>query len=469
MTLHGSIYAAILLQGPRGPARFRPAGTKRRKGTPKARTGTRRSTPSPSRASCFRTFPASRAFRAASRGRRPRVPRRVAAGRLRPDEALAPSRLSPPSPSAPPPPPPAPPPPLRVERARRSPLSPPSPPPLLPRPTPPPRPPPPPPPPPPPALPPSCALVSNVFVPLGIAVLLFLASRAGAVSRCGRRTGTWPETRVEAYTKFVEKIGHAYLGTRISSSRGGRTRRSRPRARSSTSTPSASARRTSATSPCRSRRASRGSSARGARRRSTSSRPTTPRPGPRASGRSSRRAPTSRTPASRLDEPREPRVARDPRRRSRPGRRDRVRGRQRPPAGGPSTVHARLHRRPRGDPSARPGRRPRARTPRVALRASSSSCSGRLAPHGAPAAEGYAAAWSWTGRPEARRHSGRGGRDVRAEPAVHQGVARAHGARTVLVAQTARVRADHEASDRAFLESWAPGLTSAGTSRVSDG
>ena len=93
---------------------------------------------------------------------------------------------------------------------------------------------------------------------------------------------------------------------------------------------------------------------------------------------------------------------------------------------------------------------------------------GRLAPPGAPAAEGYAAAWNWTGARGATT-SGRGvatfERNLRSTVAV----ARAHGARTVLVAQTARVRADHEASDREFLESWAPGLTSAGTSRVSDG
>ncbi len=87
---------------------------------------------------------------------------------------------------------------------------------------------------------------------------------------------------------------------------------------------------------------------------------------------------------------------------------------------------------------------------------------GRLAPHGAPAVEGYAAAWSWTGG--SRRD------DVPAEAVATfernlrstAGVARAHGARTVFVAQTARVRAGHEVSDRAFLESWAPGLTSGG-------
>jgi lysophospholipase L1-like esterase len=41
-------------------------------------------------------------------------------------------------------------------------------------------------------------------------------------------------------------------------------------------------------------------------------------------------------------------------------------------------------------------------------------------------------------------------------------VARAHGAQTLLVAQTARVRAGHEADDRAWLEALSPGLTTAG-------
>lgn len=54
------------------------------------------------------------------------------------------------------------------------------------------------------------ALLSNVLVPLGIAVLLFLALEGGCRAALRVRTGEWPETRVEAYTKFVEKIGRAY-------------------------------------------------------------------------------------------------------------------------------------------------------------------------------------------------------------------------------------------------------------------
>ncbi len=87
---------------------------------------------------------------------------------------------------------------------------------------------------------------------------------------------------------------------------------------------------------------------------------------------------------------------------------------------------------------------------------------GRLGPGRAPAAEGYTAAWNWTGG--TRRD------DVPAEAVAAfernlrstAAVARAHGARTVVVAQTARLRAGHEDADRAFLESWAPGLTANG-------
>ena len=77
-------------------------------------------------------------------------------------------------------------------------------------------------------------------------------------------------------------------------------------------------------------------------------------------------------------------------------------------------------------------------------------------------AEGFAPAWKWTGGP---RHDDAPDtaiaafeRNLRSTAAV----ARAHGARTVLVAQSARLRAGHEDSDRAFLESWAPGLTASG-------
>ncbi len=54
------------------------------------------------------------------------------------------------------------------------------------------------------------ALVANVLAPLGIAALLFLALEGGCRVALRAKTGAWPETRVEAYTKFVEKIGRAY-------------------------------------------------------------------------------------------------------------------------------------------------------------------------------------------------------------------------------------------------------------------
>jgi lysophospholipase L1-like esterase len=77
-------------------------------------------------------------------------------------------------------------------------------------------------------------------------------------------------------------------------------------------------------------------------------------------------------------------------------------------------------------------------------------------------AEGYTPSYEWKGGPKRD--------DIPAEAvAVYErnlrstaAVARAHGARTVLVAQSARLRAGHEDSDRAFLESWAPGLTATG-------
>ena len=87
---------------------------------------------------------------------------------------------------------------------------------------------------------------------------------------------------------------------------------------------------------------------------------------------------------------------------------------------------------------------------------------GRLKVRDAGAAEGFTPAWRWTGGP---RHDDVPDaaitafeRNLRSTAAV----ARAHGARTVLVAQSARLRAGHEDSDRAFLESWAPGLTATG-------
>jgi len=75
---------------------------------------------------------------------------------------------------------------------------------------------------------------------------------------------------------------------------------------------------------------------------------------------------------------------------------------------------------------------------------------------------GYAPAWEWEG---GRR------RDAMPEEAVEvfsrnlrstAAVASAFGARPLLVAQTARLRAGSEAFDRSYLESWTPGLTAAG-------
>ncbi len=77
-------------------------------------------------------------------------------------------------------------------------------------------------------------------------------------------------------------------------------------------------------------------------------------------------------------------------------------------------------------------------------------------------AEGYAPSYAWTGGPKRD--------DIPAEAvAVYErnlrstiAVAASRGARTLLVAQTARLRAGREASDRAWLEGWTPGLTPAG-------
>ncbi|HUM03283.1 MAG TPA: SGNH/GDSL hydrolase family protein [Thermoanaerobaculia bacterium] len=52
--------------------------------------------------------------------------------------------------------------------------------------------------------------VSNVLVPAAIAVGLFLALEGGCRLAGRIRSGSWPETRAEAYTKFVRKIGTAY-------------------------------------------------------------------------------------------------------------------------------------------------------------------------------------------------------------------------------------------------------------------
>ena len=54
------------------------------------------------------------------------------------------------------------------------------------------------------------ALFSNLLVPLALAAALFLLLEGGCRAALRVRTGAWPETRVTAYTKFVEKIGKAY-------------------------------------------------------------------------------------------------------------------------------------------------------------------------------------------------------------------------------------------------------------------
>ncbi len=54
------------------------------------------------------------------------------------------------------------------------------------------------------------ALGANVLVPLGIAVALFVLLEGGCRAALRLRTGSWPETRAVAYTSFVERIGRAY-------------------------------------------------------------------------------------------------------------------------------------------------------------------------------------------------------------------------------------------------------------------
>lgn len=75
---------------------------------------------------------------------------------------------------------------------------------------------------------------------------------------------------------------------------------------------------------------------------------------------------------------------------------------------------------------------------------------------------GYAPAWEWKGGARRPRMPEEAvavfARNLRSTAAV----ARAFGARTLLVAQTARVRAGHESFDRTFLESWTPGLDADG-------
>ena len=79
-----------------------------------------------------------------------------------------------------------------------------------------------------------------------------------------------------------------------------------------------------------------------------------------------------------------------------------------------------------------------------------------------PAAEGYTPSYEWKGGPKRD--------DIPAEAvAVYErnlrstiAVAAAHGARTLLVAQVARVRPGFEKTDLAWLEGWTPGLTAKG-------
>ena len=90
---------------------------------------------------------------------------------------------------------------------------------------------------------------------------------------------------------------------------------------------------------------------------------------------------------------------------------------------------------------------------------------GRVAPRPpgeAAPSEGYSPSYDWKGGPKSDAIPSEAlavyERNLRSTIAV----AKAHGARTLLVAQTARVRAGHEAADRAWLEGWSPGLTTAG-------
>lgn len=75
---------------------------------------------------------------------------------------------------------------------------------------------------------------------------------------------------------------------------------------------------------------------------------------------------------------------------------------------------------------------------------------------------GYSPAWEWKGGARQDRTPDAAVevflRNLRSTAAV----ARASGARTLLVAQTARLRPGREDFDRAYLESWTPGLTVAG-------
>jgi lysophospholipase L1-like esterase len=86
----------------------------------------------------------------------------------------------------------------------------------------------------------------------------------------------------------------------------------------------------------------------------------------------------------------------------------------------------------------------------------------KLRPGRAEGAEGYAPAYAWTG--------GDRKDDIPAEAvAVYErnlrstiGVARAHGAKVLLVAQAARIRSGSAAADNEWLKGWTPGLSSVG-------
>jgi lysophospholipase L1-like esterase len=90
---------------------------------------------------------------------------------------------------------------------------------------------------------------------------------------------------------------------------------------------------------------------------------------------------------------------------------------------------------------------------------------GRLRPRAAAAVEGFAPAWNWAGGPRQDDVPPAAvaafERNVRSTVAV----ARAHGARVVLVPQTLQIRAGSEARDREWIEAWCPGLTADGARR----
>ncbi|HEV8268802.1 MAG TPA: GDSL-type esterase/lipase family protein, partial [Thermoanaerobaculia bacterium] len=54
------------------------------------------------------------------------------------------------------------------------------------------------------------AVISNVFVPLAIAVGALVVLEAGCRGALRVSKGAWPTTRAESYTRFVEKVGRCY-------------------------------------------------------------------------------------------------------------------------------------------------------------------------------------------------------------------------------------------------------------------